>query len=279
MDETPRISVVIATYNDAKALDRCLESLRHQTFRDFETIVVNDGSTDNVGEVVKKHDVRFVSYPENHGVSYARNKGIENANGRYLAFIDSDAVATDHWLEEISKHLDEKRVLTGKCMSIEGTEMSRGPRLRHYFGGSIPLPPFLSTFASAIYGANMVFPKSYFDQHGPFAEYIQYGFDESDMIARGKTYRVRYLDRAVVHHDCTKNTGRALYMQVRNNLISKLAAYRGQSFLKYFFVMSFFVFRSIHALVLLIMFRARDAKLLFRAMAEAFDYAKERGYV
>ena len=87
----PDVSVIIPTYNRALLLRETLESLQAQTYRDFEAIVVDDGSTDNTGEVVQSFDQRFrYVYQANRGRSSARNNGLSQARGRYIAFLDSD---------------------------------------------------------------------------------------------------------------------------------------------------------------------------------------------
>ena len=87
-------SIIIPCYNQAHFLPDCLESLVNPSFSNWEAIVVNDGSTDNTNEVAKSYclkDNRIrIIQKENGGLSSARNKGIENANGSRLIFLDSD---------------------------------------------------------------------------------------------------------------------------------------------------------------------------------------------
>ena len=89
-----KISCIIPVYNVEKYLRRCLDSILHQTFTDFEMIIVNDGSTDSCREICDEYakiDKRIkVIHKENGGLSDARNVGIENSEGEYLIFIDSD---------------------------------------------------------------------------------------------------------------------------------------------------------------------------------------------
>ena len=92
--ESPIISVVVPVYNVEDYLPECVESILGQTFTDFELILVDDGSLDNCGTMCdsyEKKDSRVhVIHKENGGLSDARNKGIEQAKGRYITFIDSD---------------------------------------------------------------------------------------------------------------------------------------------------------------------------------------------
>ena len=86
----PKVSVIIPVYNTENFLPRCLESVCNQTLSDIEIICINDCSTDNSLEVLKKYPVKIIDLPENKGAAYARNRGIEAATGEYIGFVDSD---------------------------------------------------------------------------------------------------------------------------------------------------------------------------------------------
>ena len=93
------ISVVIPLYNKEKSIAQTLECVLNQTYKDFEVIVVDDGSKDNSAAIVAQFtDTRIhLIRQENGGVSAARNRGIEEAQGKYVAFLDADDVwLTDH---------------------------------------------------------------------------------------------------------------------------------------------------------------------------------------
>lgn len=86
------VSVIIPCYNQAQFLSATIESVLRQTYRNFEIIVVDDGSTDGVAEVAARYaDVRLIRQP-NRGVSVARNTGLRESVGEYLVFLDSDDV-------------------------------------------------------------------------------------------------------------------------------------------------------------------------------------------
>lgn len=91
----PKVSVIIPTYNCAHLVSQAVESVLDQTYRDFELIVINDGSTDDTEQVLPSFGskIRLITQ-ENLGVAEARNTGIRNAYGEYIAFLDAD----DLWL-------------------------------------------------------------------------------------------------------------------------------------------------------------------------------------
>jgi glycosyltransferase involved in cell wall biosynthesis len=91
----PEVSVIIPTYNSAQYVIEAVESVLAQTWRDFEVLVIDDGSTDDTEQVMRRYEapVRYLRQA-NGGVAVARNRGIAESLGRYVAFLDAD----DTWL-------------------------------------------------------------------------------------------------------------------------------------------------------------------------------------
>lgn len=91
---TPEISIIIPVFNAEKYIVRCLESIENQSYRDYEVIIVNDGSTDSslsiISEFARNKEYIKIVNQKNRKAAAARNTGIENAIGQYIAFIDSD---------------------------------------------------------------------------------------------------------------------------------------------------------------------------------------------
>ncbi len=118
----PKVSVVVPVYNVEKYVAECLESILAQTLSDIEVIVLNDGSTDNSENIIKKYadqDSRIKLYRhENHGLGPTRNWGITLASGEYLAFVDSD----DTIAPDMLKNLYSKAVADGADI-VEGEVM------------------------------------------------------------------------------------------------------------------------------------------------------------
>lgn len=97
MVEKVKVSVIIPTYNSAKYVTEAIDSVLEQTYENIEVFVIDDGSTDTTKEVLQKYgDAIHYLYKENGGASSARNYGIENATGKYIAFLDAD----DIWMPE-----------------------------------------------------------------------------------------------------------------------------------------------------------------------------------
>lgn len=90
---SPKISVIVPVYNVEQYLRDCLESLVNQSFSDIEVIIINDGSTDGCQEIIAEYNKynRFrIFHQENKGLGFTRNRGLELARGKYIAFLDSD---------------------------------------------------------------------------------------------------------------------------------------------------------------------------------------------
>ena len=97
------ISVIVPVYNVKNYLEKCLDSIINQTYKNLEIILINDGSTDeslDICYMYEKKDKRIKVYnQENHGLSYTRNRGIELARGKYIGFVDSDDVISPFMYE------------------------------------------------------------------------------------------------------------------------------------------------------------------------------------
>ncbi len=103
-------SIIIPTYNHGDKISRSVNSLLNQSFEDWELIIVDDGSTDNTFEVIMRfqRDLRIkYKHQKNAGVSMARNRGINYAQGEYLLFLDSDDEVTSNWLQDYYEIIKE----------------------------------------------------------------------------------------------------------------------------------------------------------------------------
>lgn len=100
----PKFSIIIPVYNVEKYIEKCLDSIFNQTLKDFEVIVVNDGTKDKSIELIKNYDIKIINQ-KNQGLSAARNRGVKEATGEYLLFLDSDDYLEKDTLKELNKSL------------------------------------------------------------------------------------------------------------------------------------------------------------------------------
>ena len=96
------VSIIIPIYNAEKYIEKCIDSIVDQTYKKIELILVNDGSTDNSLEKIKRYDAIIID-KKHEGVSRARNEGLKAATGDYIMFVDSDDWLDSRCVEEIIK--------------------------------------------------------------------------------------------------------------------------------------------------------------------------------
>lgn len=128
----PLVSVVITTFNRISLLERALKSLELQTFKDFEVIVSDDCSTDDVSGFISNYkknttlNILFRSNLKNMGACYTRNKGIEIATGKYIAGLDDDDEYVETRLEELlNAYMPEYSFVTSNTLVIKKTNVSK----------------------------------------------------------------------------------------------------------------------------------------------------------
>lgn len=100
----PKFSIIVPIYNVESYLKKCLDSIKAQSYKDYEVILVNDGTKDNSMEIAKKYPFKIVNQ-KNQGLSMARNTGVKEASGEYIIFLDSDDYIEKDLLKEINTSL------------------------------------------------------------------------------------------------------------------------------------------------------------------------------
>ena len=131
MNNNINISVIVPVYNCEKYLEQCINSILQQSYKDFELILLNDGSSDSSLEICRKYsdlDNRIVLInQENIGVSNTRKKGITLARGNYICFIDSDDYIDKEYLNVLFQNINEQSIDIVCCNSINFGDKSKEP--------------------------------------------------------------------------------------------------------------------------------------------------------
>jgi GT2 family glycosyltransferase len=202
------ISVVIVGYNRPKDLVETVCSLLYQTVRPFEIIVIDDGSNPPISLPIKDEILNLIRFDKEVGLSSSRNFGIRMAKGRYVAFIDDDAVADKRWIEEIQKCTEGSHVLGGPIRPLyEATPPDWWSEKD--FGGYVGVGNvWLPEGVNRIWGTNLIIKREVFDVVGFFNPRLGrqkgklVGYEEDDFIRRSqsKGLRVRFISRATVYH-------------------------------------------------------------------------------
>ena len=168
-----RVSVVIPFYNRIDLLVRCIESVIAQTYSNFEIILVNDGSTENIDQIItisNNSDNIKLLHQDNQGPSAARNHGISEAEGEYIAFLDSDDLWKKNKLELQLNFMAQNQYLfthTSYCRSDTGKIVNSGKSTYRY--------PFVG-FHCRIATPTVLVHKSLLDESN-FDESIKVGED------------------------------------------------------------------------------------------------------
>ena len=202
-----RFSVIIPVYNRPDEVDELLASLAHQTCRNFEVIIVEDGSTIPCREAVDRYrdqlDINYI-YKENEGRSIARNVGIEASTGNYLVFFDSDCVIPPQYFETVDKALTEH---PADCYggpdaahdSFSDTQKAINYAMTSFWttggirGGKVQLEKFVPrTF-------NTGFSRQVYDCVGGFREMFSEDIDMSTRI-KNAGFSIVLLRDAYVYH-------------------------------------------------------------------------------
>ncbi len=174
----PKVSVIVCSYNGAKTLGRCLESLKRLDYPDYEVILVDDGSTDNTQEIAANHPWIVNVRQANSGLSVARNVGAQTASGEVLAYTDSDCMADPEWL-----YFMVGTLLSGDYAGVGGPNIS--PPAENWIQACVAAAPggpnhvlLTDLIAEHIPGCNMAFYKWAFERVGGFdPEYRKAGDD------------------------------------------------------------------------------------------------------
>jgi len=185
MSMKPYFSVVIPLYNKEDQIRSTLGSVLEQSFQDFEVIIVNDGSTDSSVDIVSSFDdqrIRIIN-KKNEGASIARNFGVQNSNGEYLALLDADDIWFSHHLADL-KHLIENFIGCGLyCSAYETSYYSKNIVKGQFFGINHPfegiVPDYFtnSLIDSIACSSSIAIPKTIFEKYGYFDSDIKSGQD------------------------------------------------------------------------------------------------------
>ena len=210
---TPKVSVIIPTYNCMRYVPEAVESVLNQTYRDYEIIIVDDGSIDQTRAALAKHieahpqKVRYI-FQQNAGEGGARNRGIKEARGEYVAFLDADDIWTPQKLEiqmNLVESLKEKNIVVfGDAYAFN----ERGVITRSMFKEREPHEG--SVFEELLYKnfvvtQTVVARRNLFAKVGYFKEGMKYCADFEMWLRLAKNYKFHYVNEAIVGYRIHSN--------------------------------------------------------------------------
>lgn len=235
---SPRVSVVIPNHNGAAWLPQCLDSLARQDYRDFEVILVDDGSTDESVALVRDRypDVRPVVLENNSGFASAVNQGIATARGTYVVLLNNDTVAEPGWLRALVRLADESSsdvgAIASKMLRMEDPNRvdDAGDALSwtgdaQKSGHEQPASEFVERreVFSVCAGAAL-YRRSFLEEMGGFDERFFAYLEDIDLGLRGRLLGYRYLfepDARILHQGQGSGLTRSRYVRLmtRNRLM------------------------------------------------------------
>jgi len=228
----PSVSVIIPLYNSEKFIGDTLDSVLSQTYQDFEIIAVDDGSIDNTSSAVRiKNDsrIRYIRQ-ENAGISAARNRGIAEAKGDYIAFIDHD----DKWLPdklETQFSVLKNDIRAGLVFSNAHIIDSSGRRSNNFF--NITKPSSGMVFERLLEGnfipvLTTVVRKDVFDEVGLFDQRYRIAEDWDMFLRISLKYPVIYVNRPLAEyrvHGSSFSKNRELLLTESMDIIDRLVSF------------------------------------------------------
>lgn len=225
-----RFSVIIPAYNAQRIIQKLLDSIACQSFKAFETIIVDDGSTDDTPLIAGKYHCTVIRSSKNRGPAFCRNLGARHAKGDILVFTDSDCVPHERWMENIRNAFD-----TGKTDAVMGRVMLEPS---DYMGDSISALGFPAGgsigfekvwrvdphgYTQSLSTCNCAVKKSVFTRMGGFDETFPYAGGEDSflayqMCARG--YKIKFCPNFVIYHQARNTLRGFLTWQFKRGISS-----------------------------------------------------------
>jgi glycosyltransferase involved in cell wall biosynthesis len=231
MNKIPFVTIIVCTYNGEKCIKDCLDALTKQDYpKDkYETIVVDDGSTDKTNQIVSEYSVKVIKHEKNLGICSARNTGLRNANGTIVAYTDDDCIVKKGWLKNLVKFYGDNVIAVGgltvpfSCSTIMEKYMaetgygnpapiefrkSKNPLYRFYIYLKDMFWPITTTQkdpiqVGSIYTLNASFIKKILEEAGEWKEGFDFREDQemSDRLNKKfKNKKILFTKKAVVIH-------------------------------------------------------------------------------
>ena len=204
--DMPYISIIIPLYNKEDFIIKTLDSVLAQTFKDFEIIIINDGSTDKSEEkIFKIQDPRIYYYKkENGGVSDARNFGIEKSKSNYIAFLDADDYWYPDYLQEMYKNINTFPDIKIFSVAIEIETANRVLKPSYSIKKTADCEIVNYFVASCkrtvLFPSSSVFHKSVFKEIGAFDTNMKSGEDTDLWIRAGLVYPILFSWKILVRY-------------------------------------------------------------------------------
>jgi len=201
----PNVSVVMPSYNRSQTIRKAVDSVLNQNYKDFELIIVDDGSTDNTKEILSKIDDKRVilDYTDHKGASAARNKGLSLAMGKFITFLDTDNQWHPEFLETMIQEVCQP-YLMGYCSENmflvsgdKGLQKVIGRKVRN-----VEYNPIKLTYTNYIDINSVIIGKGLLDEIGKFDENLK-TLEDWDLFAKiaiKYPFKIKQVDQVLVDY-------------------------------------------------------------------------------
>jgi glycosyltransferase involved in cell wall biosynthesis len=223
-------SVIVPAYNAEKSLPQLMAALAGQTYKDFEVIIVDDGSTDRTAALAAESGFFLIKTGGNRGPAHARNVGAAASRGTCLVFTDADCVPRPDWMEAVALWLADGKVdaLMGRVVLEESNWLGNTiSALGFPAGGAVGFDKVWKVDAAgnttSFSTCNCAVKKEVFRTVGGFDESFPYPGGEDSLLARNIVAagrQIRYCPRVVVHHAARSNFREFLQWQFKRGVSS-----------------------------------------------------------
>lgn len=208
----PKISVIVPVLNDERRIENCLKAVFNQTISPYEVIVVDGHSVDRTTENVRKFPVKLI-FEDCGTIGGARQVGVEEARGEYIAFTDSDCVPQERWLENLFKEFNDHVVCVGGGVKNVGTglwEESIALALDTFLGSANAVQDRVlkgKRIVRTVSGCNCIYRKNDLVAVGGFDSRLSIN-EDTDLNKRLRALgHILYTPDAIVHHHQERTLG------------------------------------------------------------------------
>jgi cellulose synthase/poly-beta-1,6-N-acetylglucosamine synthase-like glycosyltransferase len=224
------LSIIVPAFNEAENITACVDSIKSQNFQGhlFEIIVVDNNSTDNTLDLVRKLDVSYLVETK-RGPAAAKNAGLRKARGEIIILIDADCVATENWLTHMIRGFETANIgcVSGGIFPAENNRISKLElflREKQFLSQAQHMTHHFMPFAAT---ANAAYRKEVFDRIGLFDEDLLIG-EDADLSWRMQLFTeftIKYVEQAAVYHPYESDL-KTLFRQKRRHAYGSVMIYK-----------------------------------------------------
>ncbi len=215
------ITIIVPIYNAENSLERCIQSILNQTYKNMQIILINDGSTDNSERICQKYkeiDKRIeVITQRNSGVSHARNIGIKNSKGKYIGFVDADDFIEEEMFETLVKSIEDVDIAICNYERIMPLEDNKEENIKNIKNQLLSRKELLEKIQGKNYFQGFLWNKIYKKE---IIDKYEITFKEEITICEDLLFNCQYISKI--------NKGRYIDKKLYNYVYYSNSAYNGE---------------------------------------------------